>query len=215
MIVKDFIRHIADGTYCKDDILNYANDSWDIKELIWDMKFATIAVADKLEHPLITDDKEIDRIDTAISLISKEFGVSLLDDDSSIRYKDGGVSTLSKPACKCILPDELIGEAVTKGSSENPKKRGRRSITFCECLTEKGKDMIEALHKAMWGKKGKDVALIIRVAVIGGLITKPTFQAVVDEFGDIGNRSGYNKYMSENYRFTDDEITGAKAQLNL
>lgn len=82
MIVKDFIRHIADGAYCKDDILNYAKDSWDIKELIWDMKLAAIVVEDKLGHPLITDDKEIDRVDTAISLISKEFGVSLLDDDT-------------------------------------------------------------------------------------------------------------------------------------
>lgn len=118
MIVKDFIRHVADGAYCKDDILNYAKDSWDIKELIWDMKLADIVVEDKLGHPLITDDKEINRVDAAISLISKEFGVSLLDDDSSTRYKDDGVSTLNKPACKCILPDELIDKAINAGLIE-------------------------------------------------------------------------------------------------
>lgn len=121
----------------------------------------------------------------------------------------------NKPEYSGILPDELIDEAVTKGSSERPKKRGRRSVTFRECLTEKGKDMIEALHKAMRGKRGKEAALIITVAMKNGLITKPTSSAVSDEFGDIGNRSGFNSYAYKLERFTKVEIEGAKRQLGL
>ena len=45
-----------------------------------------------------------------------------------------------------------------------------------------------------------------------GWITKPTFKAVEDEFGDIGNRSNYNKYINED-RFTNDEIDGMKNTL--
>lgn len=121
----------------------------------------------------------------------------------------------NKPEYICILPDELIDEAVTKGSSERPKKRGRRSVTFSEFLTEKGKDMIEALHKAMKGKIGKEAALIITVAMENGLITKPAYSAVRNEFGDIGNRSGFNNYAYKLERFTKVEIEGAKRQLGL
>ena len=121
----------------------------------------------------------------------------------------------NKPEYIGILPDELIDEAVTKGSSERPKKRGRRSVTFSECLTERGKDMIKALHKAMKGKRGKEAALIITVAMENGLITKPAYSAVRNEFGDIGSRSGFNNYAYKLERFTKVEIEGAKRQLGL
>ena len=121
----------------------------------------------------------------------------------------------NKPEYIGILPDELIDEAVTKGSSERPKKRGRRSVPFSECLTERGKDMIKALYKAMKGKIGKEAALIITVAMENGLITKPAYSAVRNEFGDIGSRSGFNNYAYKLERFTKVEIEGAKRQLGL
>lgn len=64
----------------------------------------------------------------------------------------------------------------------------------------------------MKGKKGKEAALTIKVAIQIGWITKPTFKAVENEFGDIGNRSNYNKYINED-RFTNDEIDGMKNTL--
>lgn len=52
----------------------------------------------------------------------------------------------------------------------------------------------------------------MKVAIQIGWITKPTFKAVTDEFGDIGNRSNYNKYINGD-RFTKDEIEGMKNAL--
>lgn len=74
-------------------------------------------------------------------------------------------------------------------------------------------DKLQTLHDVMNGKKGKEVALIMKVAIQIGWITKPTFKAVEDEFGNIGNRSNYNKYINENNRFTNDEIDGMKQAL--
>ncbi len=93
--------------------------------------------------------------------------------------------------------------------------RGRQRKLFTDYVVGDKQKHLEALKKAMNGKKGKEAALIIRVAINRGLITKPTFQAVTDCFGDIGSRSGYNKYMNDIYKYTSDELTGAKAQLCL
>jgi hypothetical protein len=64
-------------------------------------------------------------------------------------------------------------------------------------------ETIPKLHKLLAGKKGKDAALIICAAIKKGVITRPTFSEVRNEFGNIGNKSGYNKYMQS---FNDEEL---------
>lgn len=63
------------------------------------------------------------------------------------------------------------------------------------------------------GKKGKDVALIILAAMLKGWMHKPTFTEVKNEFGDIGSKTGYNKYLNAN-SYTKEEIEGAINSLN-
>ena len=58
----------------------------------------------------------------------------------------------------------------------------------------------------MQGRKGKKAALAIYCAAMQGLITETDYNSVVDRFGDIGSRSGYNYYMRNPQRFTDLEI---------
>lgn len=102
------------------------------------------------------------------------------------------------------------------GNDKDEKKiRGRKSKSFVECVVADTEKCMSTLHKVMKNKVGKEAALIIRVAIINGWIEKPTFKAVTDEFGDIGHRSGFNKYMDNNYKFSEDELMGAKAQLGL
>lgn len=102
------------------------------------------------------------------------------------------------------------------GNDKDAKKiRGRKSKSFVECVVADTEKCMSTLHKVMKNKVGKEAALIIRVAIINGWIEKPTFKAVTDEFGDIGHRSGFNKYMDNNYKFSEDELMGAKAQLGL
>ena len=73
--------------------------------------------------------------------------------------------------------------------------------------------ILKELHELISGRKGREVALIIRVCIKEGIITKPTFKQVEDEFGYIGNVSGYNKYMADKYEFNDEEINGIKKKL--
>lgn len=109
---------------------------------------------------------------------------------------------------------EIADEESLSGKQEKKEilKRGRRSKPFKDYLQNDDGSKLQTLHDVMSGKGGKEVALVIKVAIQIGWITKPTYKAVADEFGDIGNRSNYNKYINSD-KFTSDEIVGIKAKL--
>ena len=132
---------------------------------------------------------------------------------------------LKKPIdCNFIVDGENGTRRILKDSQSNittdekklpskqnkSTKRGRQSKPFKEYL--QNEDKLHALHSVMNEKTGKEAALAMKVAIQIGWITKPTFKAVTDEFGDIGNRSNYNKYINGD-RFTKDEIEGMKNAL--
>ena len=94
-------------------------------------------------------------------------------------------------------------------SQTSKKERGRPIATAFKdnlmCDDIEGKLCL--LHKLLKNKKGREVALVMRACMkIGWLTTKPTFKQVAGEFKGIGNRSGYDKYMSENYNYRKDEL---------
>ena len=72
---------------------------------------------------------------------------------------------------------------------------------------------LQKLHSVMKGKKGKDVALTILAAMLKGWLTRPTYTQAKNEFGDIGSKTGYNKYLNAN-SYTKEEIEGAINSLN-
>lgn len=104
----------------------------------------------------------------------------------------------------------------SKSIEQEQPKKGRKRKTFRDYMI--GNDNIDLklnkLRDLISGRKGKEVALVITVAISENWIFKPTFKAVSDEFGEIGNRSGYNSYMS-NRPFTDEEIEGVRAGMRL
>ena len=73
-------------------------------------------------------------------------------------------------------------------------------------------EKLQKLHSKMVGKKGKDFALLMLAGIKKGWLTRPTYTQVKNEFGDIGSKTGYNKYLNENM-FTKEEIEGAKRAL--
>lgn len=103
----------------------------------------------------------------------------------------------------------------TKEIPTEPKNRGRKSRPFIDCVIgdkdTKARTM-KCLEELIKGKVGRAVALIIYTAIDMGLITKPTFPQVQKQFGDIGNDSGYNKYIKGNL-FDKNEIEGIKKRL--
>lgn len=126
-----------------------------------------------------------------------------IESNKEVELANESQQELQKEIYKISLPSE---------TNEKVSKRGRQSKSFESCLIDDDISKLEALRNVMNGKKGKEAALVIKVAVKIGWITKPTYQAVVNEFGDIGHRSNYNKYINEN-KFTNDEIEGMKAKL--
>ena len=126
-----------------------------------------------------------------------------IESNKEVELANESQQELQKEIYKISLPSE---------TNEKASKRGRQSRSFESCLIDDDISKLEALRNIMNGKKGKEAALVIKVAVKIGWITKPTYQAVVNEFGDIGHRSNYNKYINEN-KFTNDEIEGMKAKL--
>ena len=68
---------------------------------------------------------------------------------------------------------------------------------FRSCLLiqdDKKDELLKKLHLLIDTKKGKPVALVIRLCVELGLMNKPTFGVLQAEFGDIGHHSNYDKY---------------------
>lgn len=69
------------------------------------------------------------------------------------------------------------------------------------------------LHQLISGKKGKAVALAIYCAAQLGLITQTDYNTISDEFGDIGTRQNYNRYLANPNLFTELEIESTKSFL--
>ncbi len=73
---------------------------------------------------------------------------------------------------------------------------------------------LKKLHSLVDGKKGKAVALVIRLCVETGLMSKPTFGVLLNEFPGVGNKSGYNRYYREFPTiYTEYEKNGIKKHL--
>lgn len=92
--------------------------------------------------------------------------------------------------------------------------RGRPKETLKEkMMDDSDGGKLQKMHTKIDGKKGKDVALIILACIKKGWMTKPTFTQVKNEFGDIGCKTGYNRYLNEQM-FTKEELEGAISSLD-
>lgn len=100
---------------------------------------------------------------------------------------------------------------------EKPKStrgRGRPKETFEDKMIDDADgSKLQKIHTKIDGKKGKDATLIILACIKKGWLTKPTYTQVKNELGDIGSKTGYNKYLNENM-FTKGELEGAKNSLD-
>lgn len=80
------------------------------------------------------------------------------------------------------------------------EQESKYNTLFASCIMIDNKEqLLQKLHNLIDGKKGKFVAKVIKVCCDVGLIAKPTYTQVRNEFGNIGDKSGYNKYVSYTY----------------
>ena len=94
---------------------------------------------------------------------------------------------------------DRLSDSVEREQERRKAGRPRKSDDFSDCFksedTEFNKELLEEMQMIAIGKIGKDFATHIQVAVNLDLIEKPTFKQCNDVFGDIGARTGYNRYM--------------------
>ena len=111
------------------------------------------------------------------------------------------------------LPGGRAG-AIDAGSSNSGSRDGdERGIASCILHPDDLPRILKVLHDLIDGRHGKIVALVVRCAIENGLIVRPTYAQMKAEFGDIGAKSGFNKYMNSE-SFTEDEKTPIRSFLN-
>lgn len=96
-----------------------------------------------------------------------------------------------------IGPD-AHGEPAPKAKPEK-KGRGKPRKSFSSFVVDQSKaDAVIAELKTLIGDKtGNDAYIILAAAVNAGILTRPAYNAVEEEFGHLGASSGYNKLMSK------------------
>lgn len=80
--------------------------------------------------------------------------------------------------------------------------------------------LLKKMHLLLNGKKGKGVCLVIAACIELGYMERPTHKQVSEEFGEIGNRQGFNNYLQVDYkggwvRLSKTEIEGMKAHIKM
>lgn len=107
-------------------------------------------------------------------------------------------------------PTETPPEPQQIPTAQQPTRgRGRPKETFTDKMIDDadGKKLAK-MHTIMRGKKGKDFSLLILACIKKGWITRPTYTQAADEFGEIGSKTGFNRYLDERM-FGEKEIMGA------
>lgn len=92
--------------------------------------------------------------------------------------------------------------------TKKTRGRGRPKETLKDkMLDDTDGKKLQTIHTKICGKKGKDATLIILACIKKGWMTRPTYTQVKNEFGDIGSKTGYNRYLNEQ-AFTKEELEG-------
>ncbi len=167
--MKDYIKQIADGRLTRGEVIErlkgWSKDS--VKDFLDDMVATAIVILmDGGNTP--ANQVKSNRISDMVDSIATE----LLP----------GYDKLRKP---------------TQTASGRNQRNTNTGNEFRSCLLiqdDKKDELLKKLHLLIDTKKGKPVALVIRLCVELGLMNKPTFGVLQAEFGDIGHHSNYDKY---------------------
>ncbi len=85
--------------------------------------------------------------------------------------------------------------------SAKPEKKGRgkprKAFSSFVVDQSKAETVITHLKTLIGDKTGNDAYVILAAAVKAGILTRPSYNAVEEEFGHLGASSGYNKQMSK------------------
>lgn len=192
MSLKDkvFIEDIAQGRHGKEEVLQYL----DVCPDLWDKVYTRKTSLEKelLRAQLRNGENPI--------IPNAESAAHLTYDDEIRRLYD---------ALQWI--DEALQQP-KHAEQHEALKRGISIGAFIDLMNgedEERQKNLKILHSLMTGKKGRKCAMIIVAAVKAGIMHKPSFEYVRDEFMDVGSKSNYYKYLNSTggaAPFTDEEL---------
>ena len=117
----------------------------------------------------------------------------------------GGSSSACGASPECVCPADSDVTSVGGVSPDNGKEQSKqpqqnKKPPFAACILANNKDeYLKGLHGLIDGNVGKFVAMVIQAAIETKGIVRPSSTQVKDEFGNIGNISGYNNYMKVDF----------------
>ena len=122
------------------------------------------------------------------------FGVDLLQVQNT-----NGITLISKRdltqlAFYCGTMERAL--ILIKSLSQKPMIKQREKGIRAKILVEDKDTYIKDLHTKIDGKIGVSVVKILQGEIDKGFMLRPTYKEMADEFGDIGNRQGYNRAFS-------------------
>lgn len=102
---------------------------------------------------------------------------------------------------------EMDFAAIGPGAQEQPaplvkpekKGRGKPRKSFSSFVVDQSKadTVVTELKSLIGDKNGSDAYIILAAAVKAGIITRPSYNAVEEEFGHLGASSGFNAKMAD------------------
>lgn len=213
MTREEFIKGIVDGNVRDNDIIRYCKDNIVCGNDELDRDFLKNLITDLwVENDNVKNDIcKTGNLQNAENIIVDYFGDVFGED-----VVDGQICVLRYGRCmtkeKAYYyshghypdqqpePEQESKKHVTESKPQNKIGRPAKGFDDCivcggdETLKQKIKDVIKKLSDE---KKGVDFVNVIQAAMQAGMMTRPTYNAVQEEFGDIGSGQNYYKCIGE------------------
>lgn len=96
-----------------------------------------------------------------------------------------------------IGPDTQAQPAPSAKPGKKGRGKPRKSFSSFVVDQSKADDVVTELKTLIGDKTGNDAYIILAAAVKAGILTRPSYNSVEEEFGHLGASSGFNKLLSQ------------------
>ena len=196
----EFIAGIINDRYDENDIAKYCSGLSNINAFWVALIVEQSKIAEIGNAPIIAFGKD--------ATITKEENDRLSFDD---RRKLGRIQNA------IFTVEELMQKQEEQRQEESVKPQHGKEKAIEQYITGSQKETtIQAIKSLVCGKKGKQAAVYIAVAVSDGYMSKPTFDLLKDAFGIEGTKQAFNnayKLYTETNSTRKSELDAAKAAL--
>lgn len=174
----EFIAAVTDGSYNENDVQRYCNAQPSLMPLFKSLHDAALTlIASKGSEG-----------GCMWNLTERRFD---FDNPKDIRLYTDAEFVRMQSAMGIVC--DLMQEQDKQIQKERAKPQHGKEKTIEQYITGNGKEKtIQAIKSLVCGKKGKQAAVYIVVAVIDGYMSKPTFDILKEAFAIVGTKQAFN-----------------------